>query len=66
MSDELWKLATGYNTPDEVNAALLQQAETTKTLAGALGRVRADVRTKSADHVIAAINAALRLAGRLK
>lgn len=36
MSDDLWKMATGYKSPDEANAALVNQAEEIASLRAAL------------------------------
>lgn len=36
MNDETWRLATGCETPDKVNALMLQQAEQIRVLADAL------------------------------
>lgn len=70
-TDEQWRMATGYDTPGEANAALLKQADTIKALADALKELRDlmdDVRSgiyKPDSFTVQPADAALRLAGRL-
>lgn len=59
-TDEQWRMATGYETPNAANAALLAQAETIRALTDALEAYRDgdnDARSKTL--------AALAKAGRL-